>query len=253
MLKEAIPIYILWTGGYDSTFSLIQFLLKTETHIQPLYIHDSERASTSIEIKTMQHLREMIAQKFPHTVGRILPTKYIMIEEIPENREVTERFNLLLQKAHIGSQYDFITRYLVSVGLTNVNLSMERAPDKKNIHVGLSLMLKDSVEAFDDHGMTNYRLIDAYQDAPESIFYIYNFPTAKFTKVDMMNIAKEKGFAEILLSTWFCFNPTKKMQPCGFCNPCRQVRESGLKRHLPGKLQSKVNHIRKGLVKLIQA
>ena len=34
------PVYIFWTGGYDSTFRLCQLLIVERVMVQPVYISD---------------------------------------------------------------------------------------------------------------------------------------------------------------------------------------------------------------------
>ena len=34
------PVYVFWTGGYDSTFRICQLLVRYKTAVQPVYITD---------------------------------------------------------------------------------------------------------------------------------------------------------------------------------------------------------------------
>ena len=34
------PVYVFWTGGYDSTFRICQLLIKEKVAVQPVYISD---------------------------------------------------------------------------------------------------------------------------------------------------------------------------------------------------------------------
>lgn len=47
------PVYILWTGGWDSTFRVVELSLKNQT-IQPLYCVDKNRKSIDKEIEAMR-------------------------------------------------------------------------------------------------------------------------------------------------------------------------------------------------------
>ena len=42
-----------------------------------------------------------------------------------------------------------------------------------------------------------------------------------------MHEAKENGFYDIMLETWFCYNPING-KPCGICNPCKYTIEEGM-------------------------
>jgi 7-cyano-7-deazaguanine synthase in queuosine biosynthesis len=44
-------------------------------------------------------------------------------------------------------------------------------------------------------------------------------------KNDMASIAREKGFYDILIQSWFCHNPIMN-RPCGYCRPCKIARHN---------------------------
>jgi len=41
-------VNLLWTGGWDSTFRLLQLILDTRATIQPVYVIDTARRSSLI-------------------------------------------------------------------------------------------------------------------------------------------------------------------------------------------------------------
>ena len=51
------PLKILWTGGWDSTFQLLQLLIDQKVSVTPFYLIDEERRSTGVEIITLQALK----------------------------------------------------------------------------------------------------------------------------------------------------------------------------------------------------
>lgn len=59
----------------------------------------------------------------------------------------------------------------------------------------------------------------------------------------MGKIAEENGFGSIMEMTWFCFAPTWRKTPCGYCNPCKYTREEGLGRRVPSKGMAKYNRL----------
>lgn len=48
-------IKILWTGGWDSTFRIVE-LSRKEVTICPLYVIDNDRKSKNFEIKAMNKI-----------------------------------------------------------------------------------------------------------------------------------------------------------------------------------------------------
>src|SRR5688572_22265978 len=61
------PVVLLWTGGWDSTFRLLQLLLAQRLPVEPLYLLDDTRASSKVEIATVERLRAAIGERHPHT------------------------------------------------------------------------------------------------------------------------------------------------------------------------------------------
>lgn len=71
-------------------------------------------------------------------------------------------------------------------------------------------------------------------DAPQDLqfFRYYEFPIIDVSKGEMERIAKERGFYPILEKSWFCFEPSKGLRPCGVCNPCKYAIEGGMARRI---------------------
>jgi hypothetical protein len=47
---------LLWTGGWDSTFQLLQLLFIHRRRVTPYYLVDEESPSLSIEIRTRKRV-----------------------------------------------------------------------------------------------------------------------------------------------------------------------------------------------------
>src|SRR4249919_454123 len=65
---------LFWTGGWDSTYRLLWLLLVEGRHVEPIYLVDETRRSLHVERRTMQHLRERLAEIDPQTRNLLLPT-----------------------------------------------------------------------------------------------------------------------------------------------------------------------------------
>ena len=53
-------VNLLWTGGWDSTFRLLQLLLLHRVAVAPHYLEDPTRASTQIELETMARIADQL-------------------------------------------------------------------------------------------------------------------------------------------------------------------------------------------------
>lgn len=62
----------LWTGGWDSTFRVIQ-LCRCCVIIQPIYIIDHSRISYTKELGSIGKITEGLPLKFPSSKGQIRP------------------------------------------------------------------------------------------------------------------------------------------------------------------------------------
>lgn len=226
---------ILWTGGWDSTYRLLDLSLNKQVTIQPYYIIDDTRASTDMEFKTMDQIIEMI-KKFDKTAfQRIMERIDIRKEDIPKNSDITESYRRLSQQSRLGGQYEWLARYTDSLGINDLELS---------VHVGGTVegFIKDDIELIQNEHDSFYILKDipSYEDL--NLFGYFHFPLLGMTKLDMQEQSIASGFNHIMEETWFCHIPING-QPCGMCNPCKQTRELGLGNRVPTPTFSmKVKH-----------
>ena len=239
---------ILWTGGWDSTFRVLDLVLNKKKNIQPYYILDERRASTEIEIATMEKIKEMMKELDPQSIYRIKDTIYLERNKIPENKKITKYYEVLKTQSHLGDQYDWLARYTESEGIKNLELC---------IHVDDTVegFIKNDVKLITSDNDRYYELVENPSQKELEIFSYYRFPLFDMTKIEMGEIAKESGFFHIMEETWFCHYPYKG-KPCGMCNPCRYTKEEGLGRRVPNptifmKLNRKVSRKLRGLKRRI--
>src|SRR5690625_636372 len=95
-------INILWTGGWDSTFRLLQLIDKSVI-IQPYYLKCG-RPSEEIEIKTINSILRLI-EKNKKTNCQILNTLFKSVSDIAEDREISSAYYRLCKKDFLGDQY----------------------------------------------------------------------------------------------------------------------------------------------------
>src|SRR5690606_38307369 len=86
------------------------------------YILDERRASTEIEIATMEKIKEMMKELDPQSIYRIKDTIYFERNKIPENKKITKYYEVLKTQSHLGDQYDWLARYTESEGIKNLEL-----------------------------------------------------------------------------------------------------------------------------------
>ena len=213
------PVILLWTGGWDSTFRLLQLLHDTDAKIQPLYLIDEERASTPKEMEVMHEIRSDLEAQLPETRHRLLPTdygSYRPTEMEPHHRKAWEA---LKERGRVGLQYPILASYAEQNGIERTELSIEAT-------TGTASILESKVEPRETRGGEVY-VLPRKTSAPESMFARFAFPLLDYTKLDMKREAERRGWMAILKKTWFCFNPTFDL-PCGKCYPCKIAQKEGM-------------------------
>ena len=101
-------VEILWTGGYDSTFRVVQ-LSHYPIKIKPYYLSDN-RKSESYELNAIEKITELLKRK-DDTKCQFLPLTIVSMSERIDGEHITQSYNKLLEKEFFGSQYDWLGRF----------------------------------------------------------------------------------------------------------------------------------------------
>ncbi|MBY7144598.1 7-cyano-7-deazaguanine synthase [Virgibacillus sp. NKC19-3] len=239
MLKK-----VLWTGGWDSTFRVLDLVLNKKVNIQPYYIIDENRPSTYMEFKTMDRIIDMIKEMDESASCRIMERIDIRKKDISDNSNITKSYRRLADRSHLGAQYDWLARYTNSLGINDLELCVHTDDTVEGF-------IKNDVDLVDNNNDRFYKLKEYLSDQDLGIFSYYHFPLLDMTKLDMQEQASISGFKQIMEETWFCHSPIYD-QPCGMCNPCKYTREEGLGRRVPTptlrmKIKGNWNRLKKRL------
>lgn len=237
---------VLWTGGWDSTYRVLDLVINKKKVITPFYILDENRKSTKMELKTMQLIRNMVEKEDGQASDRINDLIIINKNSIPPNNKITDSYKKLSKESHLGAQYDWLARYTNSIGISDLELCIHADDTVEDF-------INNDVELV-ENGEDKYYKLQKHLSKPELfIFSYYHYPLFDMTKINMEEQAKISGFDHIMEITWFCHSPNKD-QPCGMCNPCKYTKEEGLGRRVPKpstlfkikrKIYGKLNGLRK--------
>jgi len=224
-----------WTGGWDSTFRLIQLLLRDKKKVQPYYIkfptqkspinNFPVRKTTNKEIDTMDAIRQHFFDEYPFTKELLLPTIYIETEKIKPDDRITNSYKKIVDSTYIGNQYEVLARFADQYNIENIELCIEVTSNPHTV-------IKDFVMTEKDGDI--FRIDNA--SAPEHIYTLFqnfSFPILKLSKLDMEQTIKKNDWLYILNMTWFCHKPILNKYPCGSCNPCIYVYEDGMGWRIP--------------------
>lgn len=236
-------VKILWTGGWDSTFQVLQLLALQKKNVVPIYIISEKRSSTIIEISTMASIKEKLFEKLPYTKNLLQPTLYFGVSGIAENKDINEAFKRVRKKSFIGSQYEYLSRFCEEKNIYELQLCIHK-DDKAHA------IIENMVTKFDLEN-NNYHLDeDLFYTDEYKVFGRFTFPVFNLTKTEMLDISRSQKLDEIMAMTWFCHNPKKGMKPCGTCNPCLYTIEEGLGWRIPlsSRIRSRAKSYIKGLL-----
>jgi 7-cyano-7-deazaguanine synthase len=202
------PIRLLWTGGWDSSFRLLQALLVERRAVQPIYLVNHERDSLQYELRAMKAMRDGVLPRLARP-ATLAPTEVHIRSDFPVPVEVDRLYAQVRARVHIGTQYRWLAAVGQALGWEGVELSMERYEDGPS---PLQRLI------FDEAGVLN-------GSAEAQLFRCWSFPVLHLSKTDMADIAREQGFLDLLALRWFCHYPLAG-KPCGVCRPCRLAYRS---------------------------
>ena len=226
MKKDEI-INIFWTGGWDSTFRLLQLAQEPYT-IQPIYIYDEKRTGNRQEQKAMAKIL-MLIQKNNSFKGKILPIIYHDKNNILtnyKNEAIATSYQNFKNKYKLGSQYEWFALLAKKLDI-KIEVCVEYS-ERSKAH---NTLLQEGTLSDIGNGR---KIIDVKNSSSDliNVFEYAIFPTLQYSKVEMLRISKEKKWFKIMKETWFCHRPVNN-RPCGNCNPCRDAMKEGMDFRMP--------------------
>lgn len=213
---------ILWTGGWDSTFRLLQLVLIEKIDVQPIYIKDTDRKSNNKELEAIDKILKALFKPFPEAQKRISPLIIIDKNEILIDQQLEESYNKISKTQKIGTQYLWIASFCKQNNINSIELSIEK--DNR-----INSFYNFIVPFFNKH-LNNPNL--HLEEEVNNLFHYFGFNLFEVTKIDILKISKENGWMEIMNLTWFCHRP-KNDKPCGKCKPCLTAFTEGLNFRIP--------------------
>jgi hypothetical protein len=215
---------VFWTGGWDSTFRVLDLIINQQEIVRPFYLIDSDRPSTRFELQTMQTIREQLATQFPEALDRLKPLETYQADQIKKDREITKANKAIRADRLFGSQYHWIARYVKQQGMGRFEMSLDRDDKPRKL-------LLDCVEREGDTA----HVAGEFEGTPEhTLFQWFDFPLPVWgrNKSEMGDVARDSGFLDLLEQSWFCHFPVNN-EACGGCGPCRHAIKDGMGYRLP--------------------
>lgn len=227
--NQKIEVYLLWTGGLDSTFRLWQLSLH-DISINPIYVVDPKRSSVNAETRAMKKILGMLRNR-PSTRANLNDIEFVRYEDIPHDDIITESYIILAKKYQLGSQYEFLARLA-----KHRNLKLEVGIEGSSRSKANNCLSEEGALEMDHYGKLNEGWASFFKINPNlatkqcrDVFENIILPAELFQteKTKEVEIMKSGGAFDIAKETWFCHNPVLGMT-CGRCNPCKDALNEGM-------------------------
>lgn len=208
---------VLWTGGWDSTYRVIQ-LYRLGVTIQPIYIIDHRRKSYPKELEAIEKVKKALPLRFPNSKCQIRPLITLNRKEISSDYFLKSIYRILKRKVNLGKQYYWLA--CVAKNYSNLELSLHSEDMDRFFFTEQLLQINDDVTGV--NWKINPKKVDFFR---RQLFSNMTFPLIDISKPEMKLIAEKDDFYDLMELTWFCHKSTEK--PCGNCNPCIQYVRDG--------------------------
>ncbi len=221
-------VKLLWTGGWDSTFRLLQLLIVQKRIVQPLYIIDADRLSTRMELWTMKEIRNKINTGYPELKELLLPARLKELQDIIPDIEIVNSFAKLKEKKSIGDQYSWLASFAKQEKMEHLELSVVKSDN------GTSTIIEEFLHNIIVNRVNTYEIDHEHKGTNVyTVFKYFSLSSTYLSKIEIQKIAKKHGFLHILNSSWFCHKPMKNGKPCGVCKPCTVIMKTGMSYRMP--------------------
>lgn len=231
-------VTLLWSGGWDGTFRLLQ-LATNDIIIQPIYIIDPKRVSTELEIRSMNKILEMMRGRF---LGEILDIQFIEKEWILENcadEGISKSFKHVREKFNIGIQYEWFALLAKYMGIEMESAVVHQYHGKVEEAIENEGMLVPIENDFLEGRMKVLPKNDI--TTVSTVFENLILPVITLSKKDEERISIENGWLDIMKLTWFCHTPING-ESCGLCGPCDDAMNTGMEWRMPKKSRKRYNN-----------
>ncbi len=221
-------VNLLWTGGWDSTFRILQLSGK-DVIIQPHYLKDDNRKSQKYELDTISSITEDI-RKLPSTKCVIRDLIVVNVSGIKNDREITQAYKNIAEKHRLGIQYEWLARY--SETIKNLEIGDENGSAQDSILLA-AIKASGAIKKVVDEYKGEYYVVNKSVSSDDiiKVFGNYHYPILFYNKMEMKKEAEEMGVIDIMYKTWFCHTPIDS-QPCGRCVACAGTIKKGLEYRL---------------------
>jgi hypothetical protein len=218
-------VHLLWTGGWDSTFRLLQLLFEYRVPVRTHYILDSRRRALGLELRTMAEIRQALYRDHPSLRRLWGPTQYFEKDLIRPDPRLEGAYRSV-RDHYPCVQVEWLARWSLQEGIPHPELCVTSGGET-------GPLLTPHVKECRREGYTVYRVSPKARGGIPEIFRPFDLPLILQYKTDSLDPARRKGWIPYLERTCFCHHPTRRGGPCGICNTCKYAQEMGFAWRVP--------------------
>lgn len=221
-------INLLWTGGWDSTYRMIE-LSRKNLIINPIYLYGDGRKSEKYERKAMDKIIYELKNK-EGTIAQINPVEFIYLRDLPEDIKIKNAYQKLKEDIKMGSQHEYLAKYAKQL-TERLEICIEKTPESKT--TGCNAAIRKYGRLIESGDTSRYK-IDTENSGEDLVILLGNlgFPIIDKTEKEMLEDIKKWNYEDIMKNIWFCHSPINE-KPCGLCTPCKVKIESNMEFLLP--------------------
>ena len=235
MTNDGRKINILWTGGLDSSFRIVE-LSRCQCIIQPYYIVFGNKESLNHELNAINKISRIL-RKDKRTKAELLDPIIVDEEDIPRDVGTFDSWMRLMRG--VSWQYYVFAKYASQQHL-EMEMSVRFSPfGSVSQAVNEALLIPHPDRHYDVQIIDKNR---ADQDTL-AVFGDFCFPKSLYhkTKREEIDILRGDGYGKVVKHVWFCFQPIWGY-PCGHCSPCISSEKEGMKISRIGKMLYPIHH-----------
>ena len=234
MANEGRTIHILWSGGLDSTFRIVE-LSRRKCTIQPHYVL-LKKKSLYNELKAIKAITKILRAD-RRTLATLQNPIIVRDEEIPRDTKIFDSWFQLMKGE--SWQYYALAKYVHFLH-SDMEMGLQFSPNGSVVkHIDEEMLIP--------HPDPNYdALIINKSRADENTINVFGnfcFPKSLYhrNKKEEFDILQKEGYKKVLKHVWFCFHPMWGY-PCGHCLPCKSTEIEGIKLPRVGKILYAIHH-----------
>lgn len=228
MTNEGRKINILWTGGLDSTFRVVE-LSRSRCTIQPYYIV-MNRKSLHHELNAIAKISRIL-RKDKRTLANLLDP--IVVDKLDISRDPSTFDSWFRLMKGMSWQYYTLAKY-VNQHHIEIEMGLQFSPNGTvAMAIDQTLLIPHTDPDYDVLIIDKKR---ANQDTL-NVFGGFCFPKSLYhkTKREEIDVLRRDGYGKVVKNVWFCFNPMWGY-PCGQCASCVSFEKEGVRLPRIGKM-----------------